>query len=106
MNFPPIDPEQPAFLRVPVKCISTVVAALKDAGFEAEAKAVEVFTRDYTDPEANANRLAWLEKASEQAGKSGEVEFDCDATISHSDDPGEYVLGWVWIEGEKDSSED
>jgi hypothetical protein len=97
---PPIDPQQPAFLRVPVKCLPTVIAALKSAGFEAEAKAVEDFTRDYTDPEANAERLEWLAKADEEA-KDGEVEFDSDATISHSEG-GQYVLGWVWVYGEEE----
>lgn len=97
-----IDPEQPAFLRVPVKCIATVVAALAAAGFKQEAKSVEEFTKDYTDPKLNAEREKWIERA---GGKDGEFEFDTDSTISHSDDDGEYVLGWVWVYGPKNEEE-
>lgn len=95
-----IDPEQGAFLRVPVKCLPTVVEALKAAGFEAEARSVESFTRDYTDEEANENRKKWLRRARGVA-RDGEVEFDSDATISHSDDKGQYVLAWVWVDDEE-----
>jgi hypothetical protein len=94
-----IDPDQPMFLRVPVKCLTVILEALRAAGYEQEAKEAESFTRDYVDPKANADRLKWLERAEEQKQKYGEIEFDSDATISHSDDNGEYVLGWVWVEG-------
>lgn len=92
-----IDPEQPCMLRVPVKCVPTVVAALAAAGFAIEAEAVERFARDYTDPAADAARRRWL-KLAEAVAADGEVEFDADATISHSADNGQYVLGWVWVD--------
>ena len=98
-----IDPEQPMFLRVPVKCLEIVLSALRSAGFEKEAAAVSSFTRDYVDPGANANRLKWVARADAEA-RDGEVEFDSDATISHSEG-GQYVLGWVWVDGPGDLDE-
>ena len=90
-EHPPIDPEQPMFLRLPVKCRQLVLDALTVGGFEQQAKDVESFTNDYVDPRANADRLAWIDRADEEA-RDGEVEFDSDATISHSEG-GQYVLG-------------
>jgi len=97
-----IDPEQPAFMRVPVKCIPTVVSALEAAGFASQAKDVAEFTRYYTDPVLNAEREEWVARADAEA-REGEVEFDSDSTISGSDG-GQYVLGWVWVDG-PDASE-
>lgn len=94
-----IDPNQPAFLRVPVKCLETVIAALRANGFESEARNVEDFTEHYTDPVLNEDRRDWLKRAIKQAHKDGEIEFDSDATISDSGNvEGQYVLGWVWVE--------
>lgn len=93
-----LDPEQPMFLRVPLKCRLTVIKALQKAGFETEARRVLEFTRDYALTKANRNRLKWLERADEQVAKDGHIEFDSDATISHSEG-GQYVLGWVWVDG-------
>lgn len=100
-----IDPDQPMFLRAPVKCRAVILEALRAAGFEQEARDVETFTKDYVDPKGNANRLKWLERADEQRQEYGKIEFDSDATISHSSDNGEYVLGWVWVEGPEPSTE-
>jgi hypothetical protein len=97
-----VDPEQLAFLRVPVKCITLVVTALRTAGFTQEAERVSEFTKNYTDPTANAARHEWLVRAEAQAAKAGEIEFDSDATISGSEEGGEYVLGWVWVYGPSD----
>lgn len=97
-TYPEIDPDQPIFLRVPFKCRELIIDALKAGGFKGEAKQVAEFTKDYATPRANAIREAWVKRAIAQRAKDGEIEFDSDATISHSDDPGEYVLGWVWIE--------
>ena len=94
-----VDPDQPAFVRVPVGCLPTVFAALRAAGYDGAAKDAESFTRHYTDPGLNAERLRWLERARDVRLKYGDIEFDSDATISESDDSGEYVLGWVWVEG-------
>jgi hypothetical protein len=102
--LPEIDPEQPAFLRVPVKCLPTIIKALKKAGFKQVAGDVEQFTRDYTDPEADAERRRWLAKADELA-RDGEIEFDSDATISHSGDGGQYVLGWMWVDDDEEDDE-
>ena len=104
-EFPPIDPEQPAFIRVPVKCLPTIISALMEDNYVQEAKTVQEFSRDYTDPEANAERLLWLERA-EKWREWGEVEFDSDATISHSTDNGQYVLGWIWVDGPEEEEED
>jgi hypothetical protein len=103
-KFPAIDPEQPAFIRVPVKAISVITAALEAVGMKKEANEVEAFARDYTDPEANANRESWLAEANGMA-RDGEIEFDSDSTISHSEG-GEYVLGWVWVKGDEEEDED
>jgi hypothetical protein len=104
MTAPAIDPTQPAFLRVPVCCIPVIVDALRAAGFAQEAKDVESFTHQYTDPEANAERVRWLAKADAEA-TDGEVEFDSDVAISYSED-GQYVLGWVWTYEDKEDDED
>src|SRR5262245_32103294 len=53
-EYPGIDPEQPAFIRIPVKTIPTVVGALKAAAFADTSAEVERFSRNYTDAEANA----------------------------------------------------
>lgn len=95
---PALDPEQPMFLRLPLKCRQVVIDALNAAGFLQEAKNCKEFTEDYADPGRNANREAWLALAKGTVAKDGEIEFDSDATISHSGDKGEYVLGWVWVE--------
>lgn len=98
--LPAIDPEQPMFLRIPVKCFDVVHAALLAAGHTQVANAVDSFTRDYRFKRENARRLKWIELADERHGGDGgdgEPEFDSDSTVSHSDDDGEYVLGWVWV---------
>lgn len=102
-----VNPEQPMFLRVPVKCRQVVIDALRAVGFESEAADVEQFTNDYVKPELNEERLSWLALARKQVAKDGEIEFDSDATISHSQD-GQYVLGWVWVDGplEEDEEDD
>ncbi len=92
---------QNMMIRIPANCLSTVLLALRAAGFEDEAKKVEEFTHEYIDPAANANRVMWVERAREQHGKDGEIEFDDDSTISLSEDNGEYVLGWVWVDGDE-----
>lgn len=105
VELPAIDPEQPMFLRVPVKCRQVVIDALVAAGFQQEATAVEQFTSDYVDLEANVERLRWLEMAEAKAARDGEIEFDSDATISHSQEAGEegqYILGWVWVYDERE----
>jgi hypothetical protein len=89
------------FCRIPVKCRDVVISALRAAGFAQEARDVESFTRDYVDPKANANRLKWVGRA-DIVARDGEIEFDSDATISHSESGGEYVLGWVWVDGPPD----
>lgn len=97
--------KQNAFIRVPVESLPTIKDALRTAGFEQAAADVEMFARDYTDPDANTYRQKWLERARDTVEKEGEIEFDNDATISHSDANGEYVLGWVWVEGDKNEDE-
>jgi len=94
----PIDPEHPAFLRVPVKCIPIVTEALRAAGFATEAAQVNDFTKMYTDPDLNVVREKWLEHAIATTQKDGEVEFDSDAIPSRTQDKGEYILGWVWVD--------
>jgi hypothetical protein len=102
----PCPPDQPVFLRVPAAAVPAVLAGLRAGGHAAEAARVEAFVRDYLDPAANAERLRWLARADDQTARDGEVEFDSDATISHSDDPvrGQYVLGWVWVDGPSEES--
>lgn len=104
-TFPAIDPTQPVFLRVPVKCLRTIIDALLAAGFSQEANEVQDFTHAYTDPAANAERQRWLNLAEETVAKDGEIEFDADATISHSTDNGEYVLGWIWVDAAVEAEE-
>lgn len=94
------------FLRVPVKCRQTVIDALEAAGFKQEAEAVAGFTKDYVDPEANAYRVQCLERARAELGRDGEIEFDDDSVPSHSDDPGEYMLAWVWLYTDEKREED
>lgn len=100
-----INPEQLCFCRVSVKAVPTVVNALRQTGFVTEANEVERFTNDYTDPEANSERLRWLEKA-DALIEYGKIEFDSDATISHSEDNGQYVLGWIWVEDNEEEPGD
>lgn len=95
-KIPPIDPEQPAFIRVPVKAIPLIIDLLRREGLESEADAAETFTEYYTNPDLNALRERWIDHA---GGKDGQIEFDSDSTISQSSEEGEYVLGWVWVDG-------
>lgn len=104
--LPAIDPDQPAFIRVPVKCIPTVIESLARAVFTQESRSVADFSRDYTDPVLNAERLRWLDLADEQVARDGHIEIDSDATISRSDDNGGYVLAWVWVDGDDEPEED
>jgi hypothetical protein len=101
---PEIDPDRRAFIRVRVGCIPAIVLALNRAGFEEDALAVAEFSRQYTDPVSNEDRLYWLEKA-EAVAKDGEIEFDLDGAISGSEG-GQYVLGWVWVDGDEEDDED
>lgn len=96
----PPGPDDTMFLRLPVRHRDWLLAALHHAGYHDDAKQVEAFTRDYVDPVENAERLAWLERARDRVGRDGEIEFDDDATYSKSPDNGEYVLGWVWVDGD------
>lgn len=105
-QFPAIDLDAPCFLRVPIKCLSTVLSALRKDGFETEAKEVEEFTRQYTDPEENAARLEWIENAEINYG---EIEVDKDAAVSGSSEEGEngeYVMAWLWVGGPEEDDED
>lgn len=36
-------------------------------------------------------------KAKEQYVRDGECEIDDDAVVSPGDDPGAYVMAWVWV---------
>jgi hypothetical protein len=105
----PVDPEAQCFLRVPAKCIDTVIESLHSAGYPQEAEAVAQFTAPYTDPNLNAARERWLALAREQIEEEGELEFDDDATISQQVDTesgnGQFVLGWVWVVDTGDEEE-
>lgn len=103
----PSDPDAPMFLRLPVKHRDWLLAALHHAGYHEDAKQVEQFTRHYIDPTLNAERLAWLARARDVRYRDTDImiQFDNDSTISESDDGGEYVLGWVWVEGDVDEAD-
>lgn len=100
-----VNPNQPMFLRVPVKCRDVVLNALSQAGFSAEAAAVAAFTRAYVDPASNADRVRGIERARQAKQEEGSIEFDEDAAISRADDNGQYVMAWVWIEDADDDFE-
>lgn len=98
------DPAQdrPVFLRVPASCVPAIVEKLRSLRREDAATRVEEFASRYLDPVLNAERLRWLARAHETVQKDGEIEFDDDATVSGSreaGESGEYVLGWVWVDG-------
>lgn len=102
---PAIDPNQPCFLRVPAVCVPVVIRALENAGMGEAARAVRKFTTDYLDPAANAERVKWVRWAKDRTEVDGEIEFDADATISHSPDGGgNYVLGWAWVPNTEDDN--
>jgi hypothetical protein len=82
--------------------VPAIVEKLRSLRREDVAAQVEEFTSRYLDPVRNAERLQWLARATETVQKYGEIEFDVDATISGSRKAGangEYVLGWVWVDG-------
>lgn len=100
-----IDYDQLAMIRVSLKCLPTILAALNAAGFKQDVESVEEFSRQYTDEEANANRLEWLERAEEQRGEDGETEFRPDGLVwSHHEDA--YVMGWLFVQGDSDDDVD
>ncbi|PZR92023.1 MAG: hypothetical protein DI537_14450 [Stutzerimonas stutzeri] len=39
----------------------------------------------------------WADKARELYGEDGKVEIDGDAVVSTGEDPGAYVMAWVWV---------
>jgi hypothetical protein len=96
--LPEIDQELPVFLRLPIKHLELVQNFLKEQGLEAEAHEIKEFTLHYTDPKRNAYRLEYLKRARALA-RDGEVEFDDDSIVSGSEQNGEYMLAWVWVDG-------
>jgi hypothetical protein len=101
-----MEPNPQAFIRVPVTAIVGIAGYLRSIGMETEANHVLDFGGDYTDPARNLRRQEWVERARDQVAKDGEVEVDNDATISRSEDNGEYVLAWVWVDGPEEASGD
>lgn len=101
----PIDQEQPAFMRLPVRLIPTVLKALEDSGEVNAAKEVRSFTKHYTDEDLNKYREEWVARAEDLHGRDGEVEFDSDSTVSGSEG-GEYVLAWVWVADDDDDEDE
>lgn len=94
------NPERKMMLRLPLKCRETVLAALRQAGFEGEAAHVEMFTSAYLD-ENNDERERWIGLASAVAAypaRIQSVQVDEDATISDSEGGGQYVLAWIWVD--------
>lgn len=49
--------------------------------------------REYTDP----LDIEYVFRAIEEKYDEGEVEIDSSALVSRSEDPGAYVMAWVWI---------
>jgi hypothetical protein len=50
---------------------------------------------------SNPDELEFVREAQDQLTKAGELEFDCDATVSRSEDPentGAWVQAWAWME--------
>lgn len=60
-------------------------------------EAVSIVTKiDETFREAE-EAGGWPAMAREIYGEDGKVEVDGDAVVSHGDDPGAYVMAWVWV---------
>lgn len=100
-----MNPDEPVFLRLPRRLIGPLASWLEGRAELSTANNVREFTKHYTDPELNAEREKWVERAREQCHSDGEVEIDADATISETDETegGQYVLAWVWVSGEDES---
>lgn len=46
---------------------------------------------------AAAEAGGWADKARETYGRDGEIEVDEGAVVSHGEDPGAYVMAWLWV---------
>lgn len=77
--------------------VELVKIALKDKGapFERIIKEIDETVVEQEAPAA----VKYREEASKLA-KDGELEIDDGAVVSMGDDPGAYVMAWVWVADE------
>jgi hypothetical protein len=71
--------------------------ALIDAGGLIFADAVAAFARRQSDEDQY-----FIQLARDQWVKDGEIEIDDDTIAGGSDDHGDYVLAWVWVDDPRD----
>jgi hypothetical protein len=70
--------------------------ALKERGLSF-ADCVKVWG---VDPDAKTYEGALARAAKEQFEQEGHTEFDDSIVVSLGDDPGAYVMAWVWVSDE------
>lgn len=51
----------------------------------------------FSEYEHDAKKDAYIAAAQQQYGREGEIEVDESAYVSKGDDPGAYVMAWVWV---------
>jgi hypothetical protein len=61
----------------------------------------ELYKRAKSDLDEFPAGAAYREYARERLQDDGELEFDYDAVVSLSGEPGAYVMAWVWIDEEE-----
>jgi hypothetical protein len=77
--------------------VALIKIALEDKGkpFDRIIKELDETIAEQEAPEAVRYR-----EAAEKLSKDGELEIDSGAIVSMGDDPGAYVMAWVWVPDE------
>lgn len=77
--------------------VELIKIALKDKGkpFDRIIKELDDTVVEQEGPEATAYR-----EAASELSKDGELEIDDGAIVSMGDDPGAYVMAWLWVSEE------
>lgn len=81
-----------------------VLKLLHGHGKLANEATVEIMTAkaDLADEEHNYYR----ELADDKKARDGELEFDSDAVVSLGNDNGAYVMGWAWVEDDREQEDE
>ena len=79
-----------------------VMNALRSSKGDGPAEAADIALAEKIEQAVTAIDPAdpYVEAAVERWSRDGEIEIDEDAVVSRGDDPGAYVMGWLWVTNE------
>lgn len=87
------DPEQPCFIRVPVRALDAVFQVLEAMKANQGNRGL---TARYTHPGVRDIEQRFIDLADSKVARTGEIEIDSDTVVSEGEG-GAYVMAWVWV---------